>query len=243
MSPRTPLRPPGMVLVIDDEQDLAENLQEVLHEHGIEACCAASRAEGLRALQREGVRVVVTDMRLREDSGLDVIAAMKARWPQIPVVVITAYARDDALEQAREAGAITVLPKPVDVDRFARLMRTLSGTTSHILVLAPDPGVRNCLTEAIAEHAGRIPHPAATDGDARAILAHTAVDAVVIGPGAAAGDPGGLRGTLQRLAPQARLIWCGPEPTAPPPAPDLTLPLAATGCPRSVAKVLTPLLP
>ncbi len=232
-----------MVLVIDDEQDLAENLQEVLHEHGIEACCAASRAEGLRAVQRRGVRVVVTDMRLGEGSGLDVIAAMKARWPQIPVVVITAYARDDALARAREAGAITVLPKPVDLDRFAHLMQTLSGTTRHVLVLAPDASRRCCLTEAIALHAGRVPHPAANEDDARAILTHTSVDAVVIGADLTAPAHAALRARLHELAPDARRIWCAAPGSPDPAAPDRALALPDPPCPRTVARALTPLLP
>ncbi len=100
------------LLVIDDEPLLAETLGEFLRILGHKAAIATSGKEGLTLLATERFDVVMTDLGMPEMSGWEVAQAVKARWPQLPVILVTGWG--DALEgeQPESRGVDAVLAKP-----------------------------------------------------------------------------------------------------------------------------------
>ena len=100
------------VLVVDDHLEMAEMLADSLADAGFEAEALASGSSALERLEAGGIDALVTDLRMNQVSGLDLLAASKRASPQRPVIVMTAYgAIDTAVESIRQ-GAYHYLTKP-----------------------------------------------------------------------------------------------------------------------------------
>ncbi|MHC4341804.1 MAG: sigma-54-dependent transcriptional regulator [Planctomycetota bacterium] len=110
---------PLRVLVIDDDRAHAEATAEIVTRLGHEARVAFSGEEGIEALKEAGAEVVVTDLVMRDRSGLDVIAAA-AGGPE--VIVITGFGSEEAAPVALRAGAAAYLVKPLGVEMFRRVL-------------------------------------------------------------------------------------------------------------------------
>lgn len=113
------------VLIVDDNAELAQNLGEVLELDGVRVRLAHSGEEAMRVLEADEFQGVVTDVRMPGCDGVALLRYVKHRKPQVPVVIITAYAHERTLEDAVRAGASTVLAKPLDIDRFRTTVATL----------------------------------------------------------------------------------------------------------------------
>ena len=79
------------VLVIDDEQDLRELLSITLSGMGIKATALETIAEAKRALADQQFDLCLTDMRLPDGNGIDLISYGQSHYPQMPIALITAY--------------------------------------------------------------------------------------------------------------------------------------------------------
>jgi DNA-binding NtrC family response regulator len=79
------------VLVIDDEASIRLLYDDVLVEEGYEVITAESGAEGLQTLAEYPVDLVVLDIKLRSESGLDVLQRMVSQYPGLPVILCSAY--------------------------------------------------------------------------------------------------------------------------------------------------------
>ncbi len=112
------------VLIIDDNRDLAENIREILECEGIACGVAFDGRSGLEVLNAGRFDLVVTDLRMPGMSGVQVVEAISARCPGLPVIVMSAYSCGRSLEDAVAAGAIAVLSKPVDIPRFIAMVRS-----------------------------------------------------------------------------------------------------------------------
>ncbi len=120
---RTAQRVPR-ILVVDDEADLRELLELTLVGMGFDVDCAADLAEARRLLDaRGGFSMVLTDMRLPDGSGLDLVAAVAGRFPGTPVAVVTAFGSAENAVAALKAGAFDYLAKPVALDALRNLVR------------------------------------------------------------------------------------------------------------------------
>ena len=106
------------VLVIDDEPDLRTLYELTLLREGYEVESAATVAEGLRSLEIGRFDVVITDMRLPDGLGLDILQGLATRVPREPCIVITAYGSAENAVEALKTGAFDYLTKPVDLRQF-----------------------------------------------------------------------------------------------------------------------------
>lgn len=79
------------ILVVDDEPNIRLVYKEVLNEEGYEVLEAESARETFEILNREPVDLVILDIKLRSESGLDVLQRMTKEFPDIPVVLCSAY--------------------------------------------------------------------------------------------------------------------------------------------------------
>jgi signal transduction histidine kinase len=102
------------VLLIDDEEPIRRNLRSFLEDSGYQVADASNGREGLAAFIREQPDVVLTDLRMAEGSGMEFIAAMKARTPDTPVIIVSGTGQvQDAIEAIRQ-GAWDYLVKPIE---------------------------------------------------------------------------------------------------------------------------------
>ncbi len=115
----------SQILVVDGEPDMAASYERLLRRAGHRVVLAASRAGGVRFLERLPPRLVISDLRLPDGDGLDVIRAAD-RLPAAPAVIaITAFASRAARRSALDAGASAFLAKPFAIDEFSSLVERL----------------------------------------------------------------------------------------------------------------------
>ena len=100
------------VLVVDDEADFLATYERLLRRQGYDVLTAKSRAAGLAALAGESLHLVISDLRLPDGDGLDVVRAARDAREPAPVIVVTGYPSDETRRAALAAGATTLLAKP-----------------------------------------------------------------------------------------------------------------------------------
>ena len=102
----------GRILVVEDDADLRSFLEESIAEAGHEALTAATGAEALKRLESAAVDVVVTDLEMPGMRGSDLLAEVRRRDPDLPVVIITAFGSIESAVEAVKAGAYHYVAKP-----------------------------------------------------------------------------------------------------------------------------------
>ena len=107
------------VLIVDDDTSMCELLAEGLGQHGYEARWNASPQAALAQLSQHDFDVVLTDINMRDMSGLELCQKATEAHPQLPVIVITAFGSMETAVQAIRAGAYDFITKPFDIDVVA----------------------------------------------------------------------------------------------------------------------------
>ena len=111
------------VLIVDDELSMREMLAILLKKEGLDVRIAASRAEAARTLGEGPVDLVLTDVKLPDGDGLEILRQVKAAAPATPVVVMTAFGTTEVAVGARKLGAEAYILKPFDVDELRIVVR------------------------------------------------------------------------------------------------------------------------
>ncbi|HFD86527.1 MAG TPA: sigma-54-dependent Fis family transcriptional regulator, partial [Gammaproteobacteria bacterium] len=122
------------VLVIDDEPDICELLEITLARMGLESRSAQTVADALQTLNAAQFDLCLTDMRLPDGDGLEIVKYIQQKFPQIPVAVITAHGNVEAAVQALKNGAFDFVSKPID-------LQLLRGLIESALNLKPDQSI------------------------------------------------------------------------------------------------------
>jgi two-component system response regulator PilR (NtrC family) len=129
------MSPRPKVLIVDDEPDIRELLEITLGRMKLDTYCARNAGEALALLQREPFDLCLTDMRLPDGSGLELVQHIQQHYPQVPVAMITAFGSLDTAINALKAGAFDFLTKPVDLTRLRELV------TSALLLPVPGSAI------------------------------------------------------------------------------------------------------
>ena len=112
------------VLVIDDEPDIRELLELTLLRMGLDTTTAGNVQDALLAIQNFKPDLCLTDMKLPDGTGFDVVRYIQREYPHIPVAVITAFGSMEAAVEALKAGAYDFVSKPVDLTKLRDLVNT-----------------------------------------------------------------------------------------------------------------------
>jgi|SRR5579871_1896013 len=108
-------------LIVDDNQAFAENLAEILADAGAQPELVTSGAQAIERVKKTRYDLLLSDMRMPEMGGAELVHRIRRLDPGLPAIVITAYTNDDDLKAARQEGLIAVLPKPAPFDRLLEL--------------------------------------------------------------------------------------------------------------------------
>ena len=111
-------------LIVDDEPDIRELLEITLGRMKLDTRSARNVKEAREWLAREPFDLCLTDMRLPDGTGLDLVQHIQQRHAEVPVAMITAYGSLDTAINALKAGAFDFLTKPVDLGRLRELVAT-----------------------------------------------------------------------------------------------------------------------
>ena len=110
------------VLVIDDEPSVADALRIILEDQGFVVVVAATGRDGIEQSRRAAFGLIITDLRLPEADGLDVIAAVREGGGAVPVLLITSHVTEEICAQALARGANGVAAKPFLPSEIIRLV-------------------------------------------------------------------------------------------------------------------------
>jgi two-component system response regulator PilR (NtrC family) len=102
-------------LIVDDERDIRELLVMTLGRMGLRCDTAATLADARAQLAANTYDLCLTDMRLPDGSGMDLVAEISQKHPHTPVAMITAFGNVEAAVEALKAGAFDFVTKPVDL--------------------------------------------------------------------------------------------------------------------------------
>src|SRR5574340_115914 len=111
------------IWIIDDDPSIRWVFEKALARERLDFRVFASAQEALAALEISPPQVVVSDIRMAGGSGLALLQQLKARLPDLPVIIMTAYSDVESAVAAFQGGAFEYLPKPFDVDHAVELIR------------------------------------------------------------------------------------------------------------------------
>lgn len=103
------------ILVVDDEEVVRTTLTAVLEEEGYAVVCADCAEEGLEKIEQGSYLMVITDIMMPGMNGLEFQKQLKARVPDVPVVIVTAFPTIDRAIEALRNGATNFITKPFDI--------------------------------------------------------------------------------------------------------------------------------
>jgi DNA-binding response OmpR family regulator len=111
------------ILIVDDEVDLVTTYERLLHRKGYRVVSAGSCREGLLVLEREPLALVVTDLRLPDGDGLDIVRAARRTPTPTPSLVVTGFASEASRAAALASGAAGYLAKPFAASDLVSLVQ------------------------------------------------------------------------------------------------------------------------
>lgn len=111
-----------LALIVDDEPDICELLEITLLRMGIDAQSVYNLGTARQALQTRQFDLCLTDMRLPDGNGIDLVRHISDRFPELPVAMITAHGNMESAIEALKAGAFDFVSKPVDLEVLRKLV-------------------------------------------------------------------------------------------------------------------------
>jgi len=113
------------ILVVDDEPNVLVTYRLILQQQGFDVSAAISSEEARRCIDSTDLDLLLCDLSLeKQESGFDVIEYARQRFPQLPAVLLTGYATQDANDWAEERG-IPILFKPIDITQLLETINNL----------------------------------------------------------------------------------------------------------------------
>ena len=110
------------VLIVDDEPDIRELLELTLMRMGLDTFSVPDLKSAIRQVDQETYDLCLTDMRLPDGKGLELVKYIQHKRPDTPVAVITAYGNMELAIESLKAGAFDFVSKPVEIDRLRSLV-------------------------------------------------------------------------------------------------------------------------
>ena len=150
------------ILIVDDEPSVTEPLELILTDAGFTVLTADSVADATRVLKQTPVDLVITDLRLSDGTGIDLISDVKKETPETEVILMTGFGSLDITIEAIKAGAYYYLEKPYTPDRLFMLVdralqfsalrqenetlkRTLGGDSETFGMIGRDPKIQQII--------------------------------------------------------------------------------------------------
>jgi two-component system response regulator HydG len=122
------------ILIVDDEQRMAKTLADICELKGHMPQIAHSGHDALKMLAETSFDCVLTDVKMAKMDGVELFRAMKAIYPDLPVVLMTAYSLRELLATALDEGVTAVVSKPVNIDHLLGFFAVLDEEPAIVIV-------------------------------------------------------------------------------------------------------------
>jgi DNA-binding NtrC family response regulator len=111
------------ILIVEDKESMAQMLKDALESEGYKVISARDGMEGIRQLKEGRIDLVLTDLKLPERDGIEILKASKEENQLMPVIVMTAYGSVETAVTAMKEGAFDFITKPFDIDHLLMLIK------------------------------------------------------------------------------------------------------------------------
>lgn len=118
------------ILVVDDEHNSREGLTKILIKEGYEIVAAESGEAALKEASKQDFDLIITDLKMPDISGIDVLEKIREQKPNIGVIIVTAYGEVNSYLKAMTLGAFEYLNKPIKLDELRRVINKALGQPS-----------------------------------------------------------------------------------------------------------------
>ncbi len=143
------------ILVVDDDKRMARTTCDVLRIKGYDAVSVHSGEEAVQRVQADSFDCVIMDIKMSGINGVAALKQMKEIRPKLPVVLISAYASEQTVVEARQYGADAVVSKPINLQNLLSFLSLLSKEES-ILVVDDDPNFCKTLSDVLTMRGYRV---------------------------------------------------------------------------------------
>jgi DNA-binding NtrC family response regulator len=155
------------ILVVDDDRRMVKTICDILTINGFSVESALTGDEAVAKVETLELDCVLMDLKMPGLTGVEALKLIKAHKPDLPVVMMSAYATEEQVEEARRLGAYSILTKPVDIQLILSFFSLLRKEDS-ILVVDDDPAFCRTLGEILESRGYRVE----TEHDAGRVLGH-----------------------------------------------------------------------
>ena len=121
------------ILIVDDEKSLLESLKEGLksYEEKWEIFTALNGKEALQILQQNTIDLVITDLKMPVMDGFELLGEMSKKFPETPVIVMSAYANEETIKSLEKYGIDIFLDKTFDIDTFYKKVKSVFESVAY----------------------------------------------------------------------------------------------------------------
>lgn len=159
------------ILIVDDDRRMVKTISDILTIKGYLTGMAYSGEEMLKAVRGAKWDCVFMDLKMPGIDGVATLKKVKKLAPNLPVVLMSAYANDNQVREARRLGAYSILTKPFDIERVLSFLSHLRKEVS-VLIVDDDPHFCNTLREIMESRGYRVE----TEADPGRVLGHMEED-------------------------------------------------------------------
>lgn len=159
------------ILVVDDDRRIVKTTCDILRIKGHEAVAAHSGEDGVAAVKADLPDCVLMDIKMTGITGVEALRQMHAYRPELPVVLVSAYATEAIVQEARNSGAYAVLSKPLNVEMVLSFLSLLRKEES-ILVVDDDPKFCDTLKDILTLRGYQVD----TESEPQKVMGHLETD-------------------------------------------------------------------
>ena len=192
------------VLIVDDDEDIRANFSDILDDLGFTVTTACDAEAALAQVRRATFDVALLDFKMPGMDGASLYEEIKKICPSIAAIMITAWAGNDGLQRAIDAGTWDVLRKPVDIPK---LLKTLEAVVAAPIVLVVDDDRSFCdsLWQVLNERGFRVAL-AHSEEDGMRQIRSSGCDVAIVDVNLGAGDGRKVIQTLSEIRPGTRAV-------------------------------------
>src|ERR1041384_4742897 len=120
-----------MILLVEDEERYREHIARVLAKAGYEVLQAADGLEALSTLEKSNIDLVISDILMPNLNGYALVARLRAKWPNMPVILTTGYLSEDAAKSMMN-GSVDFIPKPINTETLLDMIQRRTPPSSQV---------------------------------------------------------------------------------------------------------------
>jgi two-component system response regulator HydG len=155
------------ILIVDDDRRMVKTIFDILEVKGYEPSIAYTGEEALQKIVSEKPDCVLMDIKMPGINGVEALKKIKNLSPDLPVILMSAYATEEQIEEAKQHGAYTVLNKPIDIQIVLSFFALL-GKEESILIVDDDPNFCKTLKDILKTRGYKV----TTEPDPDKVLEH-----------------------------------------------------------------------